>query len=126
MKGNLAAVLALVLLAGISAPATAADTVVLRVVAIETTDVSGYLKELDKGKAMLKRLESPSIVRVWQARFAGSQAGTVVVSVEWPSMAAFAKDDAKTSADAEYQAWLKGLSKIRKVGSDSLYTELKS
>jgi hypothetical protein len=40
-------------------------------------------------------------------------------------MAAFAKDEAKTSADPEYQAWLKGLSKFRKILSDSLYAELK-
>lgn len=125
MKGKLAAVLGFVLLVGVSAPATAADTVVLRVVVVETADLNGYVKELEKGKAILKRLESPVILRVWHARFAGPQAGSVVVSQEWPSMAAFAKDDAKTSADAEFQTFVNGLSKIRKIVSDSLYTEVK-
>jgi hypothetical protein len=40
-------------------------------------------------------------------------------------MAALARDVAKIDTDVEYQTWLKGLSKIRKVLSDSLYTELK-
>jgi hypothetical protein len=125
MNRKIAGAVCLGLLLGVSVPARAADQVVLRVVAIESDNVSGYLKELEKGKALLKRLESPAIVRVWQARFAGRDAGSVVASVEWPSMAAFAKDEAKTSADPEYQAWLKGLSKFRKILSDSLYAELK-
>jgi hypothetical protein len=64
MVRKLAAALSLVILLGASAPASAADQVVLRVVAIESDNVSGYLKELEKGKALLKRLESPAIVRV--------------------------------------------------------------
>jgi hypothetical protein len=38
-------------------------------------------------------------------------------------MASFAEADAKEHASAEYQNWLKGLDKIRKIVSDSLYTE---
>ena len=60
---------------------------------------------------------------MWQARFAGPEAGAVVVSIEYPNMAAFADAYAKTSASSEYQAWLKGLDKVRKIVSDSLYTE---
>jgi hypothetical protein len=125
MNQKLVAVLALALLVGISAPATAADAVVLRAVTVESSDVSAYVKEIDKARAMMKRLESPVVTRVFQARFAGPNAGVLVVAQEWPSMAAFAKDVAKIDADPEYQAWLKGLSKLRKVMSDSLYTELK-
>jgi hypothetical protein len=102
-----------------------ADSVVLRVVVVQTDNAEGYLKEIEKGKALLKRLESPAVIRVWRARFAGENAGAVVVSVEHPNMAAFAKDDAKIAADGEYQAWLKGLDKFRKIVSDSLYSELK-
>jgi len=126
MKRNLGVVLSLALLLGLSAgTGRAADQVVLRVVVVETDNVSGYVKEIEKGKALLKRLESPAILRVWQARFAGRDTGSVVASAEWPSMAAFAKDEAKTSADAEYQAWIKGVAKMRKIVSDSLYSELK-
>ena len=40
-------------------------------------------------------------------------------------MAAFAAADAKIAKDAEYQATLKAMGKVRKVVSDSLYEELK-
>jgi uncharacterized protein YbaA (DUF1428 family) len=126
MRGKrLVGILVLALLLCAVAPALAADTVVLRVVAVQTDNLDGYLKEIEKGKTLLKRLGSPAIVRVWQARFAGENAGSVVVGVEYPSLAAFATAEAKVSADAEYQAWIKGLSKLRKVVSDSLYNELK-
>jgi hypothetical protein len=40
-------------------------------------------------------------------------------------MAALAKDEATALADPEYQTWLKGLDKFRKIVSDSVYQELK-
>jgi hypothetical protein len=46
-----AVAMSLVILLGVCVPASAADQVVLRVVAIESDNVSGYLKELEKGKA---------------------------------------------------------------------------
>jgi hypothetical protein len=125
MNRKIAGAVCLGLLLGISAPARAADQVVLRVAVVETDNVSGYVKELEKGKALLKRLQSPGIIRVWQARFAGRDAGSVVASVEYPSLGAYAADDAKIAADPEYQAWVKELSKLRKIVSDSLYSELK-
>ena len=126
MKSKLAlGLLSLTLLLGAFTLAMGAEVKVVRIVVVETDNVDRYVKEIERGKAMLKRLESPAEVRVWKARFAGPQAGTVVVSVEYPSLTAFAKDDAKLAADAEYQAWLKGLDKVRKIVSDALYNELK-
>ena len=116
--------LSLVLLLAASTRAMGDDGTVLRVVVVETENVDAYVKELERGKAMLKSLGSPAELRIWQARFAGPQAGSVVVSVEYPSLAAFAEDDAKLKANTEYQTWLKGLDKIRKIVSDSLYNEL--
>ena len=117
--------LALVVLAGSSMVAVAAEPVVLRVLVIESDNIDGYLKELDKSQAMRKRLGSQSVIRVWRARFAGDNAGAVVVSVEYPSLEAMARDEAKGAADPEWSTWLKNLEKMRKIVSDSLYTELK-
>ena len=103
----------------------AADQVTLRVVVVKTDNADAYVKEIAKGQALLKKLGSSAIVRVWRARFAGENAGAVVVSVEHPSLMAMAKDDATVQADAEYQTWLKGLDKLRTVVSDSIYSELK-
>ena len=115
--------LALVLSA--ATPLFAADTVVLRVLVVKTDDPGAYLKELDKGKALMKKLGASAVIRVWRARFAGDNAGSTVVSVEYPSLAVMAKDEATVDASPEYQTWFKGLDKLRTVVSDSLYTEMK-
>ena len=72
----------------------------------------------------MKKLGINQQIRVWQATFAGPNAGSVAAAIEYPSMAAFADADAKTHADKDYQAWLKDTAKIRTIVSDSLYREL--
>ena len=96
---------------------------VLRVIRVKTDNVAEYAAELEKGRQLQKSLGSSAQIRVWQARFAGPEAGSVVVSIEYPSMAAYVADEAKVNASADYQSWLKGLNKIRTLISDSLYNE---
>lgn len=115
------AALALLLVA--STPAIAANTVI-RVLVVQTDDVDGYVKQVEQGKAILKKAGSPGIVRIWRADFAGSHTGSIVVSVEYENFQAFAADMARLADNAEYQTWRKGLDKIRKIVSDSLYSEL--
>jgi hypothetical protein len=114
----------LTLMLGMSSAAFAQKTTVLRVVIIKTDDVSAYLQQLEKGKEIMKKLGITQQIRVWQATFAGPNAGSVAAAIEYPSMAAFADADAKTRADKDYQAWLKDTAKIRTIVSDSLYREL--
>jgi ABC-type sugar transport system substrate-binding protein len=114
----------LTLMLGMSSAALAQKTTVLRVVIIKTDDVSAYLQQLEKGKEVMKKLGITQQIRVWQATFAGPNAGSVVAAIEYPSMAAFADADARTRADKDYQAWLKDTAKIRTIVSDSLYREL--
>ena len=114
---------ALVLLFVASTPAIAADTV-LRVVVVQTDDVAGYLEQIERGKAILKKAGSPGVLRTWRADFAGSDTGSIVVSVEYENIQAFAAESAKLADNAEFQTWLKGLDEIRKIVSDSLYSEL--
>jgi len=109
---------------GMSGAAFAQKTTVLRVVVIKTDNVAAYLQEIEKGREIMKKIGVTSQTRVWQATFAGPNAGSVVVGIEYPSLAAFADGYAKISADKDYQAWLKGLEKIRTIVSDSLYKEL--
>jgi hypothetical protein len=103
----------------------AADHVTLRVLVVKSDNADAYVKELAKGQALLKKLGSSAIIRVWRARFAGENAGAIVVSVEYPSLMAMAKDEAAVEADADYQTWFKGLEKLRTIVSDSIYNELK-
>jgi len=123
MKSKSALFVALLLACSFVTPALQAT--VLRVVTVQTDDLGAYVKQIEQGQALLKKLGSPAVLRVWRARFAGPEAGTVVVSIAYADMATFAADDSKVAADPEYAAWLKGLSKIRKVVSDSLYEEQK-
>jgi hypothetical protein len=124
LRKSVFAVVVLALFLGMSSSAFAQKTTVLRVVTIKTDDVSAYLQQLEKGKEILKRLGVTQQIRVWQATFAGPNAGSIAAAIEYPTMAALAEADAKTRADKEYQAWLKETSKIRTVVSDSLYREL--
>ena len=120
---TVAGVVILLLVCAASSTAFAQKATVLRVVVVKTDDPAAYAQEIEKGRQVMKSLGIQGQTRVWQARFAGPEAGAVVVSIEYPNMAAFADAVAKTNASSEYQAWLKGLDKIRKIVSDSLYTE---
>ena len=124
MRRNTAmAVVVLLVVAALSSAAFAQKATVLRVVVVKTDDPAAYAQELEKGKQLMKNLGIQGQTRVWQARFAGPDAGMVVATIEYPNMAAFADAVAKTNASSDYQAWIKGLDKIRKIVSDSLYSE---
>ncbi|MCX7053714.1 MAG: hypothetical protein NTU56_05825 [Proteobacteria bacterium] len=112
-------------LVGLFVLANAAEANVLRVVVVETNDVTAYMGQLNTLRASLQRLGSKSTVRAWRARFAGPNAGSIVVAVEYADMASFAAEDAMIAKDPEYQATLKSMSQVRKIVSDSLYEELK-
>ncbi len=110
---------------GLFAVASGAQATVARVVVVETSDLAAYQGELAKIRAVLTRLGSKGTMRVWRSRFAGPDAGMIVVAIEYPDMATLAADDATTQADAEYTTLIKGLDRIRKIRSDSLYEEMK-
>jgi hypothetical protein len=96
---------------------------VLRVVVVQTADPAAYAAAIAEGQEMLTGLGSEATIRVWQARFAGQDAGAVVSSIEWPSMSAMAADDELMAGSAGMRAWLAGLSELRTIVSDSLYQE---
>jgi len=104
--------------------ASSAHATLQRVVVIRTDDIDAYVKELQKGQEMLKNMGSVQVLRVWRPRF-GGEAGTLAVAVEYPDLAAYAADEKKAGAHAEFQAWLKNLAMMRKIVSDSLHEELK-
>lgn len=116
--------LSLAVLVALSLAASAAQAATLRIVVVQTDNAEAYVKEVERGKALLKKAGSPVTLRVWRAQYAGPDTGAVVVSAEYPDLAALAKDNERMAADAELQAWLKGLDKLRKIVSDSVYQEL--
>ena len=125
MKSKLMLV-AVTILLSMSAPLLAQDAPVMRVIVVQTDNPSAYIKEvLETGRAHLKRLESTGNLRIWTPKYAKSDAGSVVVFIEYPSLTALAADDKKAAADAAFGAWVEGLNKMRKIVSDSLYSESK-
>jgi uncharacterized protein YbjT (DUF2867 family) len=124
MKRNAAMVVVVFLLVCVASSAAFAQKgTVLRVVVVKTDSPAAYAQELEKGRQLMKSMGIPATIRVWQARFAGPEAGSVVASIEYPSMTALAEAEAKLAASSDYQNWIKGLDKVRKIVSDSLYSE---
>lgn len=78
------AVLALML--AMSSTAFAQKTTVARVVVVKTDNVPAYLQALESNKEILKKLGITAQIRIWQAIFAGPQAGSIVVAIEYPNM----------------------------------------
>lgn len=114
----------LTLILGISSAAFAQKTAVQRVVIIKTDHVDAYLQLLAKGIELQKSLGVTPRTQAWQATFAGSDTGTIVVTIEFPDMAALADASTKLNASSDYQAWLADLGKIRTIVSDSIYKKL--
>ena len=125
MKSKLM-LIAVTILLSMSAPLLAQDAPVLRVIVVQSDNPSAYVKEvLETGLAHQKRVQSTGNLRVWRAKYTGRDAGSIVVAIEYPSLAALAEDDKKVAADPAFSAWVRGLDKIRKIVSDSLYSESK-
>jgi len=59
-----------------------ANAATMRVIFVQSTDVGAYLKALEDGKVLLKQKGSSAQLHVWFARYAGSDAGSVMVTVE--------------------------------------------
>ncbi|HTS55383.1 MAG TPA: hypothetical protein VMH26_19100 [Burkholderiales bacterium] len=115
---------AVTMLLCVSGPLLAQDAPVMRVIVVQTDNPSAYIKEvLETGRGHLKRLESTGNLRIWKAKYAGSNAGSVIVAIEYPSLTALAEDDKKAAADPALGAWVRSLDKMRKIVSDSLYSE---
>jgi hypothetical protein len=98
---------------------------ILRVIVVQTSDLKTYVHEVDVLQAQYKKSGMPVTIRAWRARFAGADAGTIVVSVEMPDLATLAKVDEAQKSNAEIAATMQRIGGLRKIVSDSLYDELK-
>jgi hypothetical protein len=114
----------LVLFLGMSTAALAQKTTIVRVVVVKTDNPAAYTQALEAGKEIMKKAGVTPIIRVYQASYAGPDAGAVVAAIEYPNITALAEAETKLRADKDYLAWIKGLEKIRTIVSDSIYREL--
>jgi hypothetical protein len=107
-----------------SAAALPASTV-LRVIAIQTSDIKTYRHEVETLQGEFKKEGLPVTLRVWRATYAGPDTGTIIVTVEMPDVATLAKiEEAVMKPNSALGATMKRIEAIRKIASDSLYEEL--
>ena len=102
---------------------------ILRIVVVEVKNPDSYIKEVKRGKLILKRLGIEGEIRVWQATYAGKDTGMVIVTFDFVDKASFARSEAafeRAQGDREYDAWVKDLGNARRITSDSLFEELDS
>ena len=115
---------ALLALLGAGLPAAAADApepAVLRVLVVETVDLKAYQRELEALLKLERTVVPEATLHVWRARFAGADAGALVVTAELPGLSALAKIDELARHNPEFQATVKRIEALRRVISDSLY-----
>jgi hypothetical protein len=103
-----------------SLSAVAADAV-SRVIVVQTADVPGYVHEVETLQALLKKAGVPATLRVWRASYAGSDTGSIVVTVEVPNLAGIAKIEDTVRTNPDVAAEMKKIGAMRKIVSDSLY-----
>ena len=111
--------------AGAAGPVTAAaaEPKVMRVLVVETPDLKAYRHDLDLLLTLARTVVPDVTLRVWRARFAGADTGTVVVAAEFPSLAALAAIESFGKTSAEYAAIVRRIQALHHVISDSIYEE---
>jgi hypothetical protein len=97
---------------------------IARIIVVQAPDLGAYLHEVDALRGEFKKAGLAVTVRVWRARFAGPEAGTVVVSIGMADLMTLAKLDDLQKSNAEIAATMGRIGKLRKIVSDSLYDEL--
>lgn len=104
------------------------DRPILRTVLVDVHgQVADFVAELERGRPILKRCGVEAEVRAWQATYAGSDTGRIIVTLEFPDLAAFTRSEhayATAADDPEFAAWARRLASIRRLTSDSLHIEL--
>ena len=80
---------------------------VINVLTVDTDgDLDGFLKFAKRARELQKKHGGTGTQRVWQSTLAGSNTGTVVVAVEYPSLVSMAQSQAKVGATAEWQKFV--------------------
>lgn len=79
-----------------------------------------YRERVDALQKVMDRVGGTGKLQIWNATLAGTNAGTSLVVVSYPSLAAYAETTTKTSADPEWQKIFGGLHEVRTLISQSL------
>ena len=118
--------LSVVTAAGLAlAAGSASAATIARVIGVQVTDLKAYAHEVDVLQGQMKKAGVAVTIRIWRARFAGAEAGTLIVAIEMPDLATLAKVDELQKSNADIAATMQKIGALRKIVSDSLYEEVK-
>ena len=104
--------------------AAAQPVVQVVIVKVNPGKLEQYRQELKKVRGVMTRLGSKATMRVWNTSMGGTDAGQILVGLEYPDQAAWAADSGKLQADAEWQKIQAGLSGIRTLVSTALWRDI--
>jgi hypothetical protein len=107
------------------AAGSASAATIARVIGVQVTDIKAYAHEVDVLQGQFKKAGVAVTIHIWRARFAGSEAGTLIVAIEMPDLATLAKVDELQKSNPEIAATMQRIGPLRKIVSDSLYDEVK-
>jgi len=117
--------LGMVLGLGFSLSASAQDAVITSIgVRVNPGQMGKYISQVKKIQGAMERLGAGSDIEAWQVTAGGPATGTTFVSLEYPSLVAYAESSAKTEGDAEFQKLIGGLDALRTIESVSLYRQV--
>lgn len=107
-------------------PSTASAGATMVITGVETKPgkLADYLKAVASAGPINDRLKAGGRVRVWQADLAGTEAGDVVVGIEYPDLASYVSAQEKLGADSEWQKVRTSLDDLRTVSGRWLYQEI--
>ena len=82
----------------------AAQGPVINLIAVDDNgDLPGLLEIVKRARTINERLGIAETARVWQATLAGDEVNSVVIAIEYATLEALAKAQAKQAADSEWQ-----------------------
>ncbi len=116
----------LALVVGMAVEAQAEGPPISQVVIVDTQGNTDKLLSYAKSnQAIFKRLGIKARRRYLQASFAGPNAGSVAVVIEYPSLAALAAAQEKLANDKEWQSYIDAITKAdMTIASNAIWVEI--
>jgi len=120
------AIAAIASVSSAQAPSAAPPRVTEVIVLDVGSNMQKFFDLTKRADAITKELQNPGKARYWISSWAGSEAGHVIVTIEFPSLLAMAQAEAKMNASPEFQKWIAEAqaSGIKQL-SQSIVTELR-
>jgi len=100
---------------------------VIEVIVLDVgANMQKFIDQSNRATAIMKKLQVGGTVRYYRSSWAGEGTGHVIVTIEYPSLVAFAQGTSKLDASPDFQRWRAdaAASGIKELSS-SIVTELR-